>query len=243
MKTLCLTIMLVAVSAATAQDTAESIRKIREYKNRMALPEDKAPSLEVKTLRVGVAGKLDKLNGKVMQIVNPKRMLVGIEDAATSKGDYEYWIAVNCSTVGIAEGKKFDSSDWSDVVGGDSAAVIGTVTYKTVSNGNKTVLVLQPSRRPTPDELLRGSGKPGAAAYDIFPDKMREILVKDWEHEAESVRLAIKGDEERLRNAKTRTEVLKYQRAISDYQNRLAKLAQNAPPYFTKDAETAIRGK
>lgn len=236
----CLLLAGALLGAARGDDAVESIHKVREYKNRMEIPDRAPPSLDVKTLKVGAVGKTDKLDGKVMQIVNGGRALVGVRPAG-SGGGYETWVAVNCPTAGMKEGQEFPAADWDDVTGGGMAQVIGTLTYKTVVGERKTVFILRPIPKPAPEDLLRGSGKPGAAAYDNFPEPLRGQLVKAWRGEVAAIKKAIEGDMARLAAATTARERDRYERAIEDYRRRLRARELNSPPYFTREQEQAIR--
>ncbi len=235
-------VSVVVVGMTLAQaDTDNSIQKIREYKNRMDIPDKSPPSLDIKTMKVGQLGKTDKLNGKVMQIVNEKRCLVGIEPTTSGDGTYEVWVAVNCPTNGLKEGQKFAAKEWDSVVGGAVIQVIGTTTYNTVVGGMKTVFICRPIPKPTPDELAKGSGKKGAAAYDGFEEPLRSELVKAWQGELRAYENAIKDDKVRLVKATTQQERAKCQRYITEYTEKARRHELNSPPYFSPEHQKVIK--
>ncbi len=78
------------------------------------------------------------------------------------------------------------------------------------------------------------SPKPGAAAYDIFPEPMRSQLIKDWEVEIAAVKKAIKADTESLRTATTARERQRLQNWLKIYTERMENLELNNPPYLKK---------
>jgi hypothetical protein len=90
---------------ATLAGSAEHRRKIAEQKARLASHSKAAGELLISGMKVGDRGRPTWIDAKVMQVVNDKSMLVGIEDARIGKGRYRTWIMVKCSTKGITDGK------------------------------------------------------------------------------------------------------------------------------------------
>ena len=104
------------------------------------------------------------------------------------------------------------------------------------ARGRGPVALLESVRGQRGEQAKGGAAKAGAAAYDDFIDPVRELLVKDWEREVGAIREAIRGDEERLRVAKSPKERQHFERLIREYKERLAKVEKNDPPYINLDA-------
>lgn len=80
----------------------------------------------------------------------------------------------------------------------------------------------------------------GAAAYDRFPQTLRDRLVRDWEGELEALKRAIEDDKQRLSRAKTAKEQQHFERLIVEYTQKLERHKRNDPPYFTKEGREAV---
>jgi hypothetical protein len=135
---------------ATKAGSAEAQQKIADYRDQIAAGTPKAGDLSVAGLRVGAEGTPRFIDAKVMQVIDDKQMLVGVEDARTGNGRYGTWIMVKCSTAGIADGKFWRGAQWKEVTGSDDLKVTGTTTYTTQSGGTKTVFVVVPANASTP---------------------------------------------------------------------------------------------
>ena len=105
--------------------------------------------LTVIGLKDGASGVPERIDAKVMQVIDQGQMLVGIDDARTNNGLYATWIMVKCPTKGIVDGKFWRGGQWKEVTGSEVLIVSGTTTYKTVTGGTKTVFVLAPMFPPT----------------------------------------------------------------------------------------------
>jgi hypothetical protein len=107
-------------------------------------PERQFGELTVAGIKLGAVGTPDRIDAKVMQVIDANRMLVGIDDARTNNGRYETWVMVKCPTKGITDGQFWRGGQWAGITGSKVLEVTDTTTYKTVRGGSKTVFVLEP---------------------------------------------------------------------------------------------------
>ena len=120
----------------------EAQQKRQQFHDQMRAMQAAAGELKVAGLKVGAKGKPVSIDAKVMQVVDDKSMLVGLEDAHTNNGRYSTWVMLKVPTTGITDGAFWRGGQWKDFAGAEVFAVTGTTTYKTVDGGTKTVFVL-----------------------------------------------------------------------------------------------------
>jgi hypothetical protein len=115
--------------------------------------------LSVFGLKVGAEGYPAFIDAKVMQVIDAKSMLVGLDDSRNGDGRYGTLVMVKCNTSGVVDGAFFRmTSGWEEVAGSDYWKVTGTTTYKTVL-GTKTVFVLEAVEHKKPIQLTEAESK------------------------------------------------------------------------------------
>lgn len=128
-------------------------RKAEELARAKAEEEKKEDALGAKTLlqpanfQVGAVGRPYYVVGKVLQVFDNKRMLVGIADARTNDGRYTTWILLTCPTGSLIDGRLLHGA-WRDVLGPKGyLAVTGTVKVR-AGGSERVVLAVEARKRP-----------------------------------------------------------------------------------------------
>ncbi len=157
---------------AVTVGSAEAAAKLQEYRDRMqANPLPPRGTLVLSTLAVGQQGRVERISAKVLQVLDDRAMLVGLEDAVGNRGRYDTIVMVHCPTAGITDGKFFGTG-WRDMTGSATAKVTGTTAYNTAL-GSKTVFVLEPvadAAKPaipaTPEDVAKKVAELRQQKYD-----------------------------------------------------------------------------
>lgn len=85
-----------------------------------------------------------------------------------------------------------------------------------------------------------GGANAVVAAYNQFPEPHKSDLIADWKGEVEATRRAIEDDKTARKRAKTSAERERFDKRISVFQSRLARLQINDPPYVTNPAAERV---
>lgn len=215
--------------------TAEQQKLLDKQKEDAEARKTSPGELTVAGMKLGAKGNPERIDAKVMQVIDGNQMLVGLEDARNGKSRYDTWVMVKCPTAGITDGKFWRGGQWKSVTGSADLEVTGTTTYKSADGGTKTVFVLEPvsERKPATPAAV---GKSGAAAYDDFVDPVRELMIKEWEAELARCKHFFSIDEQRLRDAKTPAERQKLLKAWEEGKARVERVEKNDPPYINLEA-------
>src|SRR5688572_24617785 len=80
---------------------ADAIEASQKQKKENDAAKPTSGPLSVYGLKVGAEGYPDFIDAKVMQVIDAKSMLVGLEDARTGTGEYDTWVMLKCNTAGI----------------------------------------------------------------------------------------------------------------------------------------------
>ncbi|QDV49440.1 hypothetical protein [Gimesia fumaroli] len=133
--------------------SADALQRLAEHRALMNAQRQVSGQLSVSGLKVGAKGVPTFIDAKVMQVIDEKNMLVGIEDSRVGKGRYSTWVMLKCPTQGITDGQFWRGGGWKDVAGSSALSVTGTTTYVTAIGATKTVLVLEPMSKEEADKL------------------------------------------------------------------------------------------
>lgn len=87
------------------------------------------------------------VRGKVLRVLGPNEMIVGLEKSNPDKYDgkgpsFSTLAVIKCDTKDFADGDLI--GDWRKEIGSERLKVTGTKTYKTTSGGIRTFWVLEP---------------------------------------------------------------------------------------------------
>jgi len=148
-------IVMMLVGGADAQPklTPEQQKLLDKQKDDAAAAKLNEGELSVAGLKVGAKGFPTHIDAKVMQVVDEKSMLVGIEDSRNGNGKYTTWVMVKAPTTGIVDGEFWRGAQWKEMTGIDVLVVTGTTTYKATGGGTKTVFVLEGEKAKAADGL------------------------------------------------------------------------------------------
>lgn len=134
-----------SADAATRAKAAELAKTKAEEERRQDALGAKT-YLYIGQLRVGAAGRPNRIGGRVLQVLDSKRMLVGICDERANDGRYPTWILLTCPEGAFIEGRLFSGS-WFEVLGKKGYLLVtGTVAVK-AAGGSKNVLAVEARKR------------------------------------------------------------------------------------------------
>jgi hypothetical protein len=156
-------VLSMASTAALAQvrgtdaNSAEALSRIAAQRAKLAPAA--VGELTVTGLKKGAKGRPERIDAKVMQVIDEGQMLVGIEDARTGGGRFSTWIMLKCPTDEIVDGKHWRGGQWKAVTGSDVLEVLGTTTYKTAGGSTKTVFVVGPVVASKPEAQEKPTDK------------------------------------------------------------------------------------
>lgn len=177
--------MLVGSTHAQPKLTPEQQKLLDKQKDNAAAARLNEGELSVAGLKIGARGFPTHIDAKVMQVVDEKSMLVGIEDSRNGNGKYTTWVMVKAPTTGIVDGEFWRGSQWKEMTGIDVLVVTGTTTYKAAGGGTKTVFVLEgekvkaaPGPRAQPQfQVVSAVWGAGKKQTDVT-ERVAELLAK-----------------------------------------------------------------
>jgi hypothetical protein len=214
-------------------NSAEARARVEKQLDDLRQWEEELKRAAVLDFEVGCRPRVSEMDAKVLQVIDDKRMLVGLRHSESPKREgYKVKVIVYCPSARIADGKEYLRGSLKDATGYPDFKVTTTESYVDVSGARRTVFVMEH------DLDAQKERDEAAATAKKYQERYRESVEKVNKEQKERKEAVQKAKEDDLREA-----YLRYARKLVDREDyakarvRLQEIIDKYPD--TKEATEA----